>query len=333
MNTNRQPELKNLKKEILFYYESRQNPNGDPGFENQPRLMSDGTIMVTDVRIKRTIRDYAKNKYGVTLFVDFGDDGTPVTADTRAKEILGDTLNDAMKGLIIKTFDVPLFGGLVTIRSKTGAGGSQKLTGPVQFAMGRSVNQVQVLNPMITGRFVGKEKKNSEGDQEQEQFSTFGKFYAVDYALIKIQGAINPLNLGEYITDSKVVESFNNAEEKLLTSLWEGTNALITRSKFPQRSIFLLEITYDGSVYNDLPVLVQEKPELRGRISGLPVSPLNFVKLLEALKTRKSKVKNVRLLCCKELHEDTQKLGADIKALGISVELIATEEPYEVTNS
>ncbi|HXX96253.1 MAG TPA: type I CRISPR-associated protein Cas7 [Candidatus Bathyarchaeia archaeon] len=49
---------KNHRKEILFYYESRQNPNGDPGFENQPRLMSDGTIMVTDVRIKRTIRDY-----------------------------------------------------------------------------------------------------------------------------------------------------------------------------------------------------------------------------------------------------------------------------------
>jgi hypothetical protein len=25
---------KNSKKEILFYYESRQNPNGDPGFED-----------------------------------------------------------------------------------------------------------------------------------------------------------------------------------------------------------------------------------------------------------------------------------------------------------
>ena len=51
---------KNCRKEILFYYESRQNPNGDPGFENQPRLMADGTIMVTDVRIKRTIHVYYK---------------------------------------------------------------------------------------------------------------------------------------------------------------------------------------------------------------------------------------------------------------------------------
>jgi CRISPR-associated protein Csh2 len=320
-------ELKNLKKELLFYYESRQNPNGDPGFENQPRLMPDGTIMVTDARIKRTIRDYAKAKYGTVLFVDFGDEGTPVKADERAKEILGDNLNDAIKGLAAKTFDVPLFGGLVTIRGERGS--SQKLTGPVQFAIGRSINQVQILNPVITGRFVGKEKKSAnQGDEDkQEQFSTFGKFYAVDYALIKIQGAVNPANLGQFLEDAEVVDSFKNAEEKLFLSLWEGTNSLITRSKFPQRSIFLLEVTYESSIYNDLPVLVEEDPELKGRVSGLTSSPLRFTKLLEALKNRKAKVKKVKLASCRELLKDTQQLKADIEALGILVELISTEEP------
>ena len=83
--------------------------------------MPDGTIIVTDVRIKRTIRDYAKSKYGDTLFVDFGEEGTPVKADERAKEILGDSLDDAIKGLAVKTFDVPLFGCLVTIRAEEGA--------------------------------------------------------------------------------------------------------------------------------------------------------------------------------------------------------------------
>jgi CRISPR-associated protein Csh2 len=328
MSTNQQSELKNLKKELLFYYESRQNPNGDPGFENQPRLMSDGTIMVTDVRIKRTIRDYAKNKYNDILFVDYGDDGTAVTADNRAKEILGNNLNEGIKGLAAKTFDVPLFGGLVTIRAdKSGGGSSQKLTGPVQFAIGRSINQVQVLNPVIVGRFVGKEKKSAQGG-EQEQFSTFGKFYAVDYALIKIQGAINPTNLGEYLEDDKVVQKFKDAESKLFSCLWDGTNALITRSKFPQRSIFFLEVTYDGSIYNDLPVLVEEDSALKGSVSGLTESPLKFDKLLEALKTRKVIVKKVRLAACKELLKDAQKLEADLKALGISaVELIKTEEP------
>jgi CRISPR-associated protein Csh2 len=290
--------------------------------------MPDGTIMVTDVRIKRTIRDYAKDKYGDILFVDFGDEGTPVKADDRAKEILkSDSYNDAIKGLAAKTFDVPLFGGLVTIRGERGS--SQKLTGPVQFAIGRSVNQVQILNPMITGRFVGKEKKSASTgeDEKQEQFSTFGKFYAVDYALIKIQGAVNPANLGKLLEDAVVVENFKKAEGKLFLSLWEGTNALITRSKFPQRSIFLLEVTYDSSIYNDLPVLVEEDTALKGKVSGLTSSPLKFTKLLEALNTRKDRVKKVRLASCRELLKDAQQLKADIEARGISVELVPTEEP------
>ncbi len=105
--------------EILFYYESRQNPNGDPGFENQPRLMPDDTILVTDVRIKRTIRDYAKDVLGETIFVDYGLDGNATTADKRAEEIVGDIKKEAdpLLRLITSTFDIPLFGALVTIRS------------------------------------------------------------------------------------------------------------------------------------------------------------------------------------------------------------------------
>jgi CRISPR-associated protein Csh2 len=328
MTENKENGLKNLRKELLFYYESRMNPNGDPGFENQPRLMPDGTIMVTDVRIKRTIRDYAKNEYDVTLFVDFDKDGKAVTADDRAKEILKDELNDdVIKGLACKTFDVPLFGGLVTIRNDKGKGSSQKLTGPVQFAIGRSINQVQILNPMITGRFVGKERKNEKGDaQTEEQFSTFGKFYAVDYALIKIHGAVNPMNLGQYLEDTEVLTSFEKAEEKLVYCLWEGTNALITRSKFPQRSIFLLEVTYDSAIYNDLPILVEEDPTLKGKVSGLTSSPLRFEKLIEALSSRRGKVKNVVIACCRELQKDASQLKESIEKLKIPVELIKTEE-------
>ena len=51
-------------------------------------MMPDGTIMVTDVRIKRTMRDYAKKTWSKILFVDFGEDGNPVKADERAKEII-----------------------------------------------------------------------------------------------------------------------------------------------------------------------------------------------------------------------------------------------------
>jgi len=311
----------NTKKELLFYYESRQNPNGDPGFENQPRLMPDGTIMVTDVRIKRTIRDYAKNVLGETIFVDYDKDGNPITADGKAKEIVGSLSGDVMAELLKKTFDTTLFGALVPIRAKKSKnadeeveGSSEKITGPAQFGIGRSVNQVQIINPTISGRFVGKEKKG------KEQFSTFGKFYSVEYALIKIQGAINSSNLGKYLEDKEITKKFEENQKKLFDCLWNGTNQLITRSKYPQRSIFYIEITYDSVIYNDLPMLVEEKPEMKGRISSLVKSPFIFDKLISTLKQRKSEIKKIRIKYCDELHEDVQDLIKKLKSTGFDVD-------------
>jgi CRISPR-associated protein Csh2 len=233
------------KKEILFYYESRQNPNGDPGFDNQPRLMPDGTIMVTDVRVKRTMRDYAKKTWNVILFVDFNKDGNPVRAMERVKEILSPgTRNfklegkDIIESLLKLTFDVPLFGAFVPLQSEEDEGGSwQKLTGPLQFAMGRSINKVQVINPMISTHFVGKKDVSRE-----QQFSTLGRFYSVEYALIKIYGALNPENLGKYLKDGKVMKKFDECNDRIFQCLWYGTNELLTRSKYPQRSILYIEI-------------------------------------------------------------------------------------------
>ena len=53
--------------EILFLYDiADANPNGDPLDDNKPRLDEENEInLVTDVRLKRTIRDYLhdfKNK-------------------------------------------------------------------------------------------------------------------------------------------------------------------------------------------------------------------------------------------------------------------------------
>lgn len=310
---------KGNKKEILFYYESRQNPNGDPGFENMPRQMPDGTILVTDVRIKRTIRDYAKDVLKKPIFVDYDKDGKPVTADDKAKEIIGSLKGDVISELLKKTFDVPLFGALVTIRSKKAKedsegeeGRSEKLTGPVQFALGRSVNQVQIINPTISGRFVGKEKVG------EEQFSTFGKFYSVEYALIKFHGAVNPQNLGNYFEDKSVRKSFDEHEDLLLKCLWEGTNSLITRSKFPQRSVFLLEVSYKSQIYNDLPNLVEEVKKQKEQAKGLEPSPLVFDKFLDAAKKRKNEIIGVRIKACEDLSTDAEKLKSELKKLGIS---------------
>lgn len=308
--------------EILFYYESRQNPNGDPGFENQPRLMPDDTILVTDVRIKRTIRDYARDTFNETIFVDYDSNGNAVTADERAKEIIGNVENenvDPILELINNTFDVPLFGALVTIRSKSkGGGDSQKLTGPVQFGLSRSVNKVHIINPSITTKFVGKIEENKE-----KQFSSIGKFYSVEYALIKVHGAIVPKNLGKYFKNEQVLKKFGEKREKLFECLWNGTNNLVTRSKFPQRSILYIEIIYKSFIYNDLPILVKENDQMKKtNVSSMLEQPFVFNNLVMVLEERKNNIEKIKIASCSDISNDIRTLVKSIQEKGIDIEEI-----------
>ena len=309
-------------KEFLFYYESRQNPNGDPGFENQPRLMPDDTIIVTDVRLKRTIRDYAREVRNQTIFVDFDEKGNAVTADGRAEAIIGNLKNkDVIMELIKKTFDVPLFGALVTVRSnEKGEGDSHKLTGPVQFGIARSVNKVKVINPTITGRFVGKLGGGSK------EHSTIGKFYSVEYALIKAYGAVTPRNLGRYLEPKNgCLDAFDKAEGMLFDCLWNGTNSLVSRSKYPQRSIFYIEVSYKSHLYNDLPSLVDESPEMKGWATSLSSSPFVFAKLTATLEKREQGIEGIKIAHCEDVSDDAEKLKTDLETKGLKskVEVVA----------
>ena len=51
------------RKEMLFLYDvTNANPNGDPADENKPRIDEESKKnIVTDVRLKRTVRDYLIN--------------------------------------------------------------------------------------------------------------------------------------------------------------------------------------------------------------------------------------------------------------------------------
>ena len=303
--------------EILFYYESLQNPNGDPGFENQPRLMSDDTIMVTDVRIKRTMRDYARDVKGETLFVDYDNEGNPITADGKAKEIAGSLTGDVIGKLLDKTFDVPLFGALVPIRKGSeNEGSSEKLTGPLQFGISRSVNKVQIINPTIVGRFVGKEKTG-------KQFSTFGKFYSVEYALIKVQGAINPRNLTKYAENKTLLKKFIEKTSMIHDCMWNGTNQLITRSKYPQRSILYIDVDYKDKIYNDLPILVDESKQLKEMAKNLGDAPFDFSKLISVMSKRKSNVELIRIRGAEDIADDVQSLASELKKNGLNVEILS----------
>ena len=57
--------------EIVFLYDVKDaNPNGDPLDENKPRIDEEtNTAMVSDVRLKRTIRDYLHDFKGHEIFI------------------------------------------------------------------------------------------------------------------------------------------------------------------------------------------------------------------------------------------------------------------------
>src|ERR1700704_1574600 len=57
------------RREFVFLYDIKMgNPNGDPD-ENRPRVLPDKTHYVTDVRLKRFVRDYLKSQ-GEEILVD-----------------------------------------------------------------------------------------------------------------------------------------------------------------------------------------------------------------------------------------------------------------------
>lgn len=104
------------RREILFLYDvENNNPNGDPNDENKPRIDEEnGRNLVTDVRLKRTIRDYLKDYKNQNIFVQeiVFEDGTIQDGKTRAKDF-GKTKKRFLKmswnHVLMCAFSVPPF--------------------------------------------------------------------------------------------------------------------------------------------------------------------------------------------------------------------------------
>jgi len=124
--------------EILFLYDvTDANPNGDPVDENKPRIDEEtGVNIVTDVRLKRTVRDYLHYYKGLDVFVleIREDSGSLRTKEKRLADFKGN------EDIVKRCIDVRLFGATTAVRDKT-----MTLTGPVQFKYGRSLHRVNVV--------------------------------------------------------------------------------------------------------------------------------------------------------------------------------------------
>lgn len=224
--------------EILFLYDCKLcNPNGDPLDANRPRMdEANSQCLVTDVRLKRTIRDYLmENGYDgkdpdKDIFIRDEDD-KPVTGDQRSKAYKD------KEEFVSKFIDVRLFGGVsapkVDKASKDSKEKEKKvfnLTGPVQFGMGRSLNRVNVNFIKGTGAFA-----TSEGAGNK----TFREEYNITYGLIGFHAVINE-NAARHthLSEADV--------ELLIDAIWNGTKGLLSRSKKGHMPRLLVKINYNS---------------------------------------------------------------------------------------
>lgn len=248
--------------EILFLYDvKRCNPNGDPLDANRPRIDEEsGRCLVTDVRLKRTIRDYLMNK---GYNGESGGKGDIFIRDVDGKPVTGATRSEAYEGredFCQKFIDVRLFGGVSAPGDKPGGGSDSEenesaesgekgkgkkgkisskkgkvfhYTGPVQFSMGYSLNRVHENFIKGTGAFATK-----EGAEQK----TFREEYNITYGMIAFHGVINE-NAATHVktTENDIVE--------LTEAIWNGTKDLLTRSKKGHMPRLLVKIDYKAGFF------------------------------------------------------------------------------------
>ncbi|MDD9812524.1 MAG: type I-C CRISPR-associated protein Cas7/Csd2 [Gammaproteobacteria bacterium] len=200
------------------------NPNGDPLNGNRPRTDYEGHGEITDVCLKRKIRDRLQEN-GRSIFVQSDEkkeDGMTSLQNRAYSEEYGlgkeafnakktspeETVGKACK----KWFDVRAFGQLFAFKGDAKDGVSIPIRGPVTIHSAFSVEPVSVTSTQITKSVSG------EGDGGKRSSDTMGMKHRVDSAVYVAYGAITPQlaeRTGFSDDDAKVIKD-------ILPKLFEG---------------------------------------------------------------------------------------------------------------
>ncbi len=241
--------------ELLFVKSVKDGiPNRDPLQDSDARRLfpeEDGRISLSDVSIKRDVRDYVidaqpnggeekknyifvqekKNEKGVLL-------GRGSLAKEIAKEIgkEEDAKKDMKAVLVEHCFDVRTFGIVYSVKPKF------NLTGPVQFGWAHSLHPVDSLYVQGTVVMPSKDSKDGEDDKEVKTQGTIWTSYIVPFAVFVMPGVIN----------ARIAEQTRMTvedQELLLKALWFGTKHRQARGRGQQQPLFLLHIEYNDPFF------------------------------------------------------------------------------------
>jgi CRISPR-associated protein Csd2 len=210
--------------EFLYLFDCENgNPNGDPDAGNSPRIdPEDMHGLVSDVAIKRRVRNYVQMKHGngggYAIFVEHATNlNRPIAA---AHEVTGGApagggnrsqVGKARDWMCQQFFDVRAFGAVMS----TGANAGQ-VRGPVQVAFSRSVDPIFPIDAAITRMAVAEKVKDAksvadyvawEEKQQEDSLRTMGRKSLISYGLYATKGFVSAnLAQGTQFTDADLNE-------------------------------------------------------------------------------------------------------------------------------
>ncbi|OUQ50387.1 type I-C CRISPR-associated protein Cas7/Csd2 [Lachnoclostridium sp. An118] len=186
-------ELKGKIDFTLFVSVSNANPNGDPLNGNRPRINLDGYGEISDVCIKRKIRNRFQD-LGLRVFVqpdDRTDDGfRSLKERAEGCEELNKEISKKKKAdrdlcarIACKEWiDVRSFGQVFAFKGEDVSFG---VRGPVSIHQAVSLSPVDIISMQIT------KSVNSEAGKESKASDTMGTKHRIGYAVYKIMGSVN----------------------------------------------------------------------------------------------------------------------------------------------
>ena len=174
------------------------NPNGDPLNGNRPRTDYNGFGEITDVCLKRKIRDRLQDAgFGIFVQSDDRKNDDATSLRDRADKALGKKFGSAETAALacVTWLDVRAFGQLFALPKKTKAKGGDEegdtglsipIRGPVTIQSAFSLQPVEVTSTQITKSVSG------DGDGTKRGSDTMGMKHRVDSGVYVFYGSMNP---------------------------------------------------------------------------------------------------------------------------------------------
>jgi len=282
--------------EILFVKAVKDGlPNRDPLNDSDARRIfgeDDGRISLSDVSIKRDVRDYVLAKFPdgggkdgrfyVFCREERTSDGKLLGRDRLAEAMLERSgrkdLQDKPSALLETAFDMRVFGAVFSVSKK-----SFHKTGPVQFGWAHSLHPVETRYVQGTVVMPSADVSGDAGKEEGKEQGTIWTTYILPFAVFAMPGVINA---------SIAEETRMSGEdlELLLEGLWKGTLHRQARGRGIQQPLLLLHVEYKDKFFRTgyLEDHISLEPGRDAWLGGLPpTSPgdvtLDVTKLAELI--------------------------------------------------